>query len=727
MIEPSTDKEKPLTVIRAENGSGKTTLLRALRWAMYGEKGLPGEQRGQFSVHPASWHPDKKGVVTRVSIEFESDGSTRHDALENGACTVYQLTRSVMTFIKESTRDNEPDFRRFNEKTMLMVREAGGKWSPHTVGVDAVIERLFPWELRDFFVTDADEATDFVGGSENKVIPRSVVVAKTTAAVHSLLGINVFKDASDKVKAIAREYGAQAARAIGKTDLDQLQRELETLRENQEILKERIKACKRNESEIGDRLRYRQQDLERESQGVGQAQALSERKGKIESEYKNRKADHRDILAALAAQVESIDLLASLAGSSISETYAILRPLYQKGHIPSRHVRFVKDILDSGTCICGQDILAETAYRQNVLNRLAQSIEGEQQANYQGYLHDAVSDLASRASTNGWRRRTEKLTGQLAACRDAMSELELERLDIDEKLGRVDREKIQVIRDEIAALVTQKKSTDCQLAVDQFELAQLTPEIDSREKRIQQRTRKENAAADQRRMESTARFVASVLDRAYATIRTAQVTQLSERMNQLFAQMVANVTERDLASELRDKASLRMIASVGIRAIDEQSEEYEICAHNSRHRAMPPIEINGAARRVLALSFVLALCIESNTRAPLIADSLLNFMSGSVRKNTLQITATSSSQPILLLTGADLEGASEIEIVERYGGATYTLTGQWDAIEAGRGGDVVNWTVPRLVSIACACGPRQYCRTCERTGQAERPGWEKRS
>ena len=41
VIEPSIDPERPLTVLRAENGSGKTTFLRALRWGMYGERGLP--------------------------------------------------------------------------------------------------------------------------------------------------------------------------------------------------------------------------------------------------------------------------------------------------------------------------------------------------------------------------------------------------------------------------------------------------------------------------------------------------------------------------------------------------------------------------------------------------------------------------------------------------------------------------------------------------------------
>ena len=75
-IEPSTDPKRPLTVIRAENGSGKTTLLRAIRWGMYGEKGLPGNA-SQFSLHPAEWCPDENGIRTEVSIQFETDGSSR--------------------------------------------------------------------------------------------------------------------------------------------------------------------------------------------------------------------------------------------------------------------------------------------------------------------------------------------------------------------------------------------------------------------------------------------------------------------------------------------------------------------------------------------------------------------------------------------------------------------------------------------------------------------------
>ena len=200
--------------------------------------------------------------------------------------------------------------------------------------------------------------------------------------------------------------------------------------------------------------------------------------------------------------------------------------------------------------------------------------------------------------------------------------------------------------------------------------------------------------------------------------------ELSSEMNDLFAKMAANVVDDEEVEDDRHKATLRMITKVGLRPLEGAPGEYEIFALNSRGRSMPPTEINGASRRILALSFVLGLCKVSRTLAPLVADSLLNFMSGSVRTNTLRITAETASQPILLLTGSDLESRSEVELAARYAGATYTLTGQWQHIA--QGGDVVNQTDARQVSLLCRCGPREFCNVCERQGQAESAGWIRR-
>ena len=725
VVEPSTDGDRPLTVIRAENGSGKTTFLRALRWGMYGERGLPGDG-ARFSLHPAWWQPDANGIKTTVELEFETDGSSRNIVDGAPASTVYQLVRSVTTVARPVARDDEPDFRRVNEQTYLMVKEGGGLWVPHTSGVAVVVEELLPWGLRDFFVMDADEATDFVGGSENKVVGRQEVIQKTTAAVHSLLGIDVFRRASQRLIGAAQSFGAAATKAVGDADLDALQAQLEQFRGDLALLDEKLVGERRMKSELGDRLRQRRDGLEAELRNFGAADELRARlKTNRDNHGRTRKA-RAAALGHLAGELEAPDLLASLATKHIARAYEILKPLYERGHIPLKHLDFVRELLSSGTCVCGQDLTLEGTHRRHVEERIAESAQQEERANFLGQLHDSAKSLLAQTSAPNWERRRTRLAADLADADTRLSELALEKRDIDIKLDALDEDKIQLIRDEIAATEAQIDSVGRDLRLHEEERPPLVRNIDSLEKQIGQRQRGERTATDKRAAQMMANLVAEVLNRAYATIQERQVEELSKRMDRLFAQMAANVADTDFDRLPRDKATLKMIAEVGIRPVEDDTEKFEIYALNGRGRWMPPIEINGASRRVLALSFVLALCIESKTHAPLIADSLLNSMSGAVRRNTLRITAENSSQPILLLTGSDLEAPTEIETITDRANATYTLTGQWAAVDAGEGGDVVNWTEQRQVALLCPCGPRQYCDVCQRVGQRGSPGWTKR-
>ena len=661
-----------------------------------------------------------------MTIEFETDGSTRHALEGNPTTTAYQLVRSVTTIGKPAARLDEPDFRRINDSAQLMVKEGDGTWRPHTSGVDAVIEELLPWDLRDFFVMDADEAADFVGGSENKVINRKDVEAKTTAAVHSLLGIDIFKKAAERVNRVANEFGAAATRAIGDADLDALQAEVEQLREERSELIDRLKDERAQHAELSDLFDQRQDDLETELKGVGAAEELHVRLAANRAQLERATKQRAVALSHLASELESTDLLASLAGREVRATYGILKPLYDQGHIPLKHLAFVRDLLATGTCVCGQDLVEDGMHRRHVEDRIAESEGQEERANYLGQLHDAAKGLMAHLEEQRWEERRHRLTAELADFERQISDAGLEQRDIESKLDAIDEDKIQIIRDEIAALRLQLATLDRNINLRDSQLPPLHSRIDSLEKQINQRQRSERAASDKRAAQTMSRLVHQILSRGYATIQEEQVRELSQRMNRLFAHMVANVSDEDFDEVQRNKATLKMIAEIGIRPLEGDPDSFEIYALNSRGRAMPPIEINGASRRVMALSFVLALCIESRTQAPLIADSLLNFMSGTVRRNTLRVTAENSSQPILLLTGSDLEAHSEIETVAGTAGATYTLTGQWDAIDAGGGGDVVNWTSAAPVSLVCTCGPRQYCSICERLGQAGAPGWSMR-
>ena len=82
-LEFSTDPDKPMTVVRAENGSGKTSILYALRWAMYGEPGIPAGMRLTSTARP-----DHRPVQVQVRVGF-----TTTDPF-SGAEARYRLSRT---------------------------------------------------------------------------------------------------------------------------------------------------------------------------------------------------------------------------------------------------------------------------------------------------------------------------------------------------------------------------------------------------------------------------------------------------------------------------------------------------------------------------------------------------------------------------------------------------------------------------------------------------------
>ena len=719
-IEPSTSREKPLTMIRAENGSGKTTLLRAIRWGMYGEKGLPGNA-SHFSLHPAEWRPDADGIETRVAILFETDGSSRNHLEGKPTNMVYELRRSVTTVAKEPSRRGEPDFRRMSEEAQLLIEQPGGSWLPYEAGVDRVIEELLPLTLQDFFVMDADEATDFVGGSENKLIERRDVIAKTSFAVGALLGLDVFKTATGRVRKISEEFGRAATKAAGSRELNEKQAELDQLRAKAAKLEEKLDKNRHDKADIDDRLIRARGRLEALIGSLGAHDQLKDRLTENEARCKKTDEERRKAVGGLSSELAAVGLLASLATREVTDVRSALQPLYDDGSIPIRHLVFVQSLLEKGTCVCGQDLTSQSEYRQHVQHMVEQSSGKEEKANYLAQVLHAANMLHRHKEGEEWESRCAERERVVAELDDEISNLKQSRRDIDAKLDDIKDEPVESTRNEIDMLEKQSGRIERELVSDQGSLEQDRKSIHELEGVIRHGQRRQGDARDLGTYQETASALVHIIEEAYARIRDDQVRELGSEMNDLFARMAANVVDEEAAEDDRHKTTLRMIAKVGLRVLEDAPGEYEIFAINNRGRSMPPTEINGASRRILALSFVLGLCKVSRTQAPLVADSLLNFTSGSVRTNTLRVTAETASQPILLLTGSDLESQSEVDLAARYAGATYTLTGQWQ--HTAHGGDVVNQTDERQVSLICRCGPREFCNVCERQGQAESQGW----
>ena len=723
LIEPSTDRERPLTVIRAENAGGKTSLLRAIRWGMYGEDGLP-DNASQFSLHPADWNPDTDGILTKVAILFETDGSSRDNPEGNPTNTAYEVTRTVKTVAQNSTRKNAPDFRRVDERAQLMIQEPSGAWRSHEAGVAHVVSHLLPSDLKDFFVMDADEAADFVGGSENKIILPQAVIEKTSIAVRSLLGLDVFEDAKDRVEKIADEFGRAATRAVGNDELNRQQQKLDEKRNELAAAESLVHDERTKKEEIEYELDRARDRLEAQIGSFGAQDELKQRLKENRTRRNQFAKQRKEAIGRLSQHISGMDLLASLVTHEIAGVRALLQPMYDDGSIPSRHIAFVQSLIERGVCVCGQELRVDSDYRQHVQYLLDKSQDNEGVADYLADVLQAANGLHQSDGAEKWESQCREYEQDIAGLDEEVENLDTTRREIDSKLDDVLADEVQDTRNNISMLETNKQNIVESLARNVEKHEALKKEVHELEGRIRAQVQREREAQDHQACQQTAKILVRVLEQAYTKIQDDQVSELNTEMRRLFAKMAANVSDEDFGDYNRHKASLRMIQEVGLQRLPNNVDKFEIFAHNHRGRPMPPTEINGASRRILALSFVLALCKVSKTHAPLVADSLLNFMSGSVRSNTLQVTAETASQSILLLTGSDLESQREVDLVAQYADATYTLTGQW--LHTSRDGDVVNLMDNRNVALICSCGPREFCNICERVGQSGNPGWQRR-
>lgn len=727
-LELAHTERRPLTVIRAENGSGKTTFLRALRWGFYGERGLPGDDPSKYSVHPAWWSPTDDSIETKVSITFETDGGTRYET-QSGPRRTFRLTRTVETIGRAAARDDEPDFRRVQPGLNLLQKQPDGGWVPFSDDpevIERTVDLLLPWGLRDFFFLDADEATDFVGGRENKPLPKKLVIEKTTAAVNELLGLETFQQTMDRVAGLQREFQRQASQASGDRTIQEMQEELDGVRHRIQTLETQLQVDGDTLANLEGQRDQLYAALQEALKETGAYDQLEQRLTENRANRKRAEADRKKVLERLSISLEAPELLTGLAATKIRAVYDRLDPLHKKGLIPLNHVSFVRDRIRQQECICGESLELGNPHRDNVERLLADSVEQEEHANLLGSLYDATGGFLRelRAETTDWAKQVDSLRADLGELDEWIAELDVSHEEMKKKISQIDREEVQTLKGELEAAETQIDRLSASINDGRARLQPLHEQETSLDKKVSQGQKREQSAQDKQAAAALASTIGTALSRAYATIQEEQVRDLSTRMDSLFASMAANVSDEDFGHGEDEKANVRMIAQVGVREAEQGKGQFEIFAKNQRGRILPPVEINGASRRVLALSFILALCEESNTEAPLVADSLLNMMSGKVRTNTFRTAAVTSRQPILLLTRADLAEPAELEIVRDFGGATFTLSGQWDVVDSGGGGDLVNRTSDRLVSIACACGPREYCSVCERLGDRERRAWD---
>jgi DNA sulfur modification protein DndD len=697
LLEFSEDRNRPLTVIRAENGSGKTSTLVALRWALYGKDGLDDPT---MRLSPTTWS-DQSPCEVSVQLDFSHTLYNQIAGEKVPTTTDYRLVRSAI----ETPEGNRPN--RADDRIMLYrFTEAGlDKVDPP----DLLVQQMLPIEMRDIFFTDGDAALNFISPGLSQSAKRDQV----RDAIRALLGVGLLESAASHIAGARRKYNAYVSRAAQSQQLTDIAERLLKAQAELDDNQARLRQVEHQIEELARRFEESDKRLQGALQAGDQVELARQR------ELARRQlAESRRSEAALKEQHRSVlqDELLSLAamGARLTVGFDELVKLHDAGIIPSGSVPVLAERLQIGTCVCGTALKRGSDARRHLEELIERQKTVDARRKGLTELHNAARVDLQRAATAGsdWAARLNSLERARLSNRKA-AEAAAQQLQIcEEKLSRIDEARLvdaRKERDAVQAALTAKQDErrDLQTAVDQQVrlVAELKPRYDGM---LRQDAKLSEVNARLTVTEDMTTVVQGVLE----DLQLVYLRRVSDRMNAMFLEMVG----ADPAAMSGDKGDHRS----QVFSSAEITPSYQIVVNSGENRTLnPESELNGASKRALTFSFIWALTEVSQVTAPRIIDTPLGMMSGAVKKRVIElITAPSGDtsdlekQVVLFLTRDEIRGTEDV--IDQRAGRVYTFTNS-DHYPV----DLVNDPDVDVVEILrCECNHRQICRICARKNDA---------
>lgn len=698
-IEFSDDRQRPLTVLRAENGSGKTSTLVALRWALYGKDGL---DHPNMRLSPTSW-PDGEQCGISVQLDFSHTLYNQIAGESVPTTTDYRLVRSA----NETPAGDRPN-RGADRITLFRFTDAGlDKIEPP----ELLVEQMLPLEMRDIFFTDGDAAMNFISPQLTRASKRDQV----RDAIRSLLGVGLLESAASHIAGAQRRYNSQVSKTSQSQQLSNIADKLNAAEAQLEDDTFRLRDVERQIEELARRYEETDKRLQVALQAGDHTELASQKKlakSQLDEAKSNEtalKEAHREVL-----QDESLSL--ALLRPKLSIGFDQLAKLHDAGVIPSGSVPVLQERLDIGVCICGTTLAEGSAARRNVEELIDRQRTVDKKRKGLTELHHATKvDLqrARHAGADWLTRLTSTERARLANRKAAATAAEQLRI-CEEKLARIDEAGIEDSRkerDAVSAALTAKQDErrELQAAVDaaKRDIDDLRPQYEDLRKRdakLEQINSRLNVTQD----------MAVVVQGALEDLQQTYLKRVSDRMNDLFLEMVG-ADPSSMAGE-RGGGDRRS----GVFRSATITSSYEISVSSAEGKTLnPDSELNGASKRALTFSFIWALTEVSRVIAPRIVDTPLGMMSGAVKKRVLELitmpagdTSDLEKQVILFLTRDEIRGIENV-IDERAGRVlTFTNSDHYPV-------DVVHEPhTDRPEIMRCECNHRQYCIVCARRNDA---------
>ena len=390
-------------------------------------------------------------------------------------------------------------------------------------------------------------------------------------------------------------------------------------------------------------------------------------------------------------------LEAAILTSQLQTVRTGLTPLHESGRIPASHIPFLRDRLESGVCVCGTNLSHESSARSSLVALLNESEQERATANRLNEIYTEIGDglRKNNRPTGHWPTRLRKVTER--AVRHAETARRFGRLiaDLEQKIASLPDTDIQLLTSTLERARRKASSVQAKIMFLDREIASHEERSSDCKQQYDKLLERAHKSRSLRAAIQVATDIQEVLDATLLTLRSKKVAEVSEEMDALFREMIV----ADSKSGIVRGASL--------------TDGYDVVVDGPTNRKLnPDTELNGASRRALTISFILALAAVSGFAAPNVIDTPLGMISGATRAGLFRVAATHANQLILFLTRSEIMGIEDL--LALHVGSWHTLTTM-----AHHPKQVVRLTGSDTESLICACSYKEFCRVCERQGDAD--------
>lgn len=686
VLEFATDRNRPLTAIRAENGSGKTSLLHAMLWGFYGRSGLPKFASQARLTSTAK--PIGEAVTVRVMIEFEH--------VSSGGRGRYRLIRSY-----QETPVGLDEVRPGAERLDAYLITDAGEDPIHNPEV--FLRQAVPNNLRDIFFTNGDDVQEFMSGKVHRTDRQSSV----HSAIKALLDLDQLYIARNDITSADRRFRRELSKDGG-SDLAAAEKAMEAAEDLRDKYQKEISDV---EIEIS-RIRDKRHEWEHQLQAItniGDLHAINAQLVEIETELTQYEFDQSKWLQTIRDELSSERLSWALMGPELEKGMAALAELADRGIIPGTSIEVIRDRLIDGVCFCGTRLEEGSAARDRLEHLLSEHTLIDQSkelltAAYHGARFQKSQHEADIANGIGFlERRGEYLSG-LSDLADLISSRRQKRATLLELRRRIDESRVKALTEDIASADAELSKKDREQAVRKHELQKAEAELAKQADQFRKVQKKATLSEERKTNATAAGDLVQLVSEVIRDLEVDHVKRVADIMSARFLDIVGSDPEIDAA----------IFGSV---SINDQSFDIEVRTPQGT-RLDFDAEINGASQRALTLSFIWALMEVAEVEAPRIIDTPLGMVAGAVKTRlTDAITAPPEEgapnyQVVLLLTRSeirDIEG-----ILDERAGIFRTMTCSKDAKDLR-----FPWGLDRPQVKVCTCTHRQSCRICARTYDVE--------